>query len=608
MSDPARDRRWAWGLVPVALASGSLAYGASFDLDAFDSSELALVAVSGGLGHPPGQPVHTMLGWLLTRGPWRPLTALAWLSIAPTVLAFVLASRAVRGERASDRSGLVFASACLLLCVGLGPVRDVASRVEVYALAAALAVGAMSIARSPRGLDPRGAVSVGVLWGLAGAVNPVIAAQASWGVLAPSLALRRGRTLATVALAALFAVAASYVYPFAVRSREVHTLVWSAPSDAGSFVALILARDFSQNVSLGPAGFARNALSFALDAARSGVGVLLAVGLWGLARRRGGARDPWLGALAFATAVGGAMVASNAQYLQENPDYGGYLLLACALAFAGVLRAADDASVRARWLLSAGCAALGLAGAWAHGRPAGAIRSVAARALEGCPPRAIVVLGSDHLLFPALYLQAVEGVRPDVTVLNPGWASSSWAWRWAMTKDPSLRVDLRPGLGRVRRLEGALRARAPERPVLAERVESLALARRPEDPLQVCPRGVLWSTAEGCGDARSRSTVGTVEFLRVASAQARARRARWDQRALWSVGISLGDGARALGCAGLSARIYAASVGERAPSTIVARCGNAPWIERDPPGFLQIEDAPLRARLARAVEAASGPR
>src|SRR5690606_6885977 len=39
--------------------------------------------------------------------------------------------------------------------------------------------------------------------------------------------------------------------------------------------------------------------------------------------------------------------------------------------------------------------------------------------LRTLPPDAIYISGSDHANFPVIYLQAVEGLRPDVTLVNP---------------------------------------------------------------------------------------------------------------------------------------------------------------------------------------------
>ena len=85
-------------LVLIA-ATCSLAAGSGFDLDAFDSAELALAAVTRGLGNPPGQPLHAALGWLLTRLPAPPLATLALLSIVP--IALTCAAGVRRGDRKS---------------------------------------------------------------------------------------------------------------------------------------------------------------------------------------------------------------------------------------------------------------------------------------------------------------------------------------------------------------------------------------------------------------------------------------------------------------------------------------------------------------------------
>jgi hypothetical protein len=443
-----------------------------------------------------------------------------------------------------------------------------------------------------------------VLWGLAGATNPVVAAQGAWGVLAPLVAQRRWRSIALTTASALVSVCASYGYAFAAKARETQTLAWSAPTTARELRDLILARDFAQNVSLGVAGWLSNALAFSWDLARSGAGLFVLAGLLGLGLRRDGRRDPWLGALAFSTLVGVAMVAANARYRADNPDYGGYVLVSCALATAGVLRALATSPRTAQLAGAFGLAALGLWSALAHGRPAGSVRALAQRALDAAPPRAIEVLESDHLLFAVLYLQTVEGVRTDVTVLNPGWASSSWAWRWALARDAALRVDLRPGVGRERRLALALRERAPARAVLAERLTWLSQADAGRaGPRPFCPRGLLWSTREGC-DERARSTADAVAFLRAAGAQARASRARWDERVLLYSAASLGDGARAVGCAGVAARVYAGALDAPAPS-IARGCGTPADPSADALDLLDLRADDLRARLARATALAA---
>lgn len=580
-------------LVAIVLACASLAYGASFDLDPFDSAELALAAVNAGLAHPPGQPAHTMLGWLVTRGPWAPLAALTWLSIIPAALSLWIGLRATSshdGPAEPSPYPRAFAlGALLLVLVGLSPVRSVSARVEVYALAALFAMGAAALVR--RSQSPRALLATAALWGAAGATNPVLAAQVSWAVLGPLVRARRWRSAIALGVGAVTLTLGAYAYAFAARARETQTLVWSAPSDLRTLRALLTAKDFSSNVSLGAATWLSNALWFVADLFRTGVGVLLAIGLYGLARKdERGERDPWLGSLVFASGVGVAMVAANVVYRANNPDYGGYVLVACAIAAAGVARIVSRTDLRhtkgsvAIALLA--LAAIGLA--WARGRSSHGTRALAQRALEAAPPRAIAVLQSDHLLFAALYLQGVERVREDVIVLNPGWASSRWAWRWAQARDPSLRVDLSPGRTREQRLASALQQRSPGRAVIAENLSLLSLAGGGGS----CPRGFVWSTHEGC-DSSTRSTVETVRWIRDQAQRAALARSPWDQRLLWNTGLSMGYDARSLGCAGLAVRLFTASLGQEPPA--MRACGASP---------MRGEDTDLLSIDQRAVQRA----
>lgn len=578
-------------LAAIALACGSLAYGASFDLDPFDSAELALAAVNAGLAHPPSQPAHTMIGWLVTRGPWAPLSALTWLSIAPAALALWLGLRAPRApeDAQDDRRHALVCGALLLLFVALSPVRAVATRVEVYALAALFAVGAATLVR--RTQTPRALLATALLWGASGAANPVLAAQVAWAVLAPLVRARRWWTALALGAGAVTVTLGSYAYAFAARARETQTLVWSAPSDLRTLRDVLTAKDFSQNISLGAATWLSNALWFVADLLRSGAGALIALGVYGLARKDArGERDPWLGALLFATSVGVAMVAANVSYRANNPDYGGYVLIACALAAAGVARVGSHAKLRhPKGSIALALIALAsIALAWTQGRSSHSTRALAQRALEAAPPRAIAVLQSDHLLFSALYLQGVERVREDVIVLNPGWASSRWAWRWAQARDPSLRVDLSPGRTREQRLAFVLQQRAPGRAVIAETLPLLSLAGGGGS----CPRGFVWSTHEGC-DSATRSTAETVRWIRAQAQRAALARASWDQRLLFTTALSMGYDARSVGCAGIAVRVLSAALDQEPPA--LRACGSSP-MQRGAVDLLAID--------ARAVQRA----
>jgi hypothetical protein len=602
---------------PLALAAAtvaaiaSLSASASFDLDPFDSAELALVAVTAGLGHPPSQPAHTMLGWIATRGPWSPLAALALLSIIPFALAAALALRPplVRDRRDEDapdsppspREGALVCVSLALALAGLGPLRSVGARVEVYALAACFAVAGALVVRE-RSQDRRALVVASVLWGLAGATNPVIAAQSAWAMLAPLIRARRIVAALALGAGAVATTFASYAYTLSARTREAQTLVWSAPRRASDLVSLVFARDFSANVRVGPLAFARNGASFAWDLVTSGVALLIVVGALGFARRdpRTRERDPWLGALVWATLVGVAMVASNVVYAGNNPDYGGYVLAPATLALSGVGGLLLGAPKLVRRVGAAALATIGVLLALASGRSARVTRALAERALDAAPARALMVLESDHLLFSTLYLQRVEGRRRDLVILNPGWASSSWAWTWVKAQDPSLVVDLAPGRGRERRLATALASRGPSRAVVAETPSTLALA----GGGGLCPRAFLWSSREGCG-AETRSTVETQRFLRALAQRARASEGarsltiQWDRRLVLFTGATLGAASHSLACAGIAARTYAAALGQEPPSWVSRPCSSrasrVPGVD-----LFTVDDRALLERIERA--------
>ncbi len=599
-------------MVVVLLATLSLAYGSSFDLDGFDSAELALVAVTAGLGHPPGQPLHTILGWLLTRIGSAQLIILTLLSIVPTGIVFAFGTAsfargqtdAIPSEKPDSRSLWQNVVCVLVAVVGvtLGPVRDVATRVEVYALAAMFVMIAVHFAQSSHRF--RHAIT-GALLGCAAATNPVVAAQ-GLGVLwlfwlrkTDSRAASM-RAVIVCGLSALMTLGVCYLYAFNAVSRDTQTLVWSAPTDLRSFISVIFARDFSQNISISVGSVLGNVGEYGLSLLRSGCGVWLLLGLVGLILKDSqGRRDSLWPVAILATVVGVLMVAANGQYRANNPDYGGYVLLACGLCTKGVLRLLFRRAYSEKTLAILSCllAILSVMATLRQGRSAGVVRSLAMKVLETAPSNALLVVGADHLLFPVLYLQRVEGVRRDVTVLNPGWASSGWAWKWAQSLDRTLVVDLRRGVGREARLLSVLQNRA-NRAVISETPDIFAQLHEPSN--SVCPRGILWSSREGC-DASTRSTRATADWLRALRQRADARRDVWGQRLVRHTAVLFGDGLRRVGCSGVSVRIYAAGLGQVSPvwpPSTHSNCGFAARMNDPEPDILLIDDEVLSNRLA----------
>ena len=141
----------------------------------FDSGELALVGAQGGLGHPPGQPLVTFIHLLLAEGARRfsldPLIGISLLS--PLSMGWALSELMRVNVLFFRRIGLNLSSRQLLLSAALltvsYPIWDQARRVEVYALALALALASL---RASESLRPRIA---GIFLGGCAACNPLFA-------------------------------------------------------------------------------------------------------------------------------------------------------------------------------------------------------------------------------------------------------------------------------------------------------------------------------------------------------------------------------------------------------------------------------------------------
>ena len=76
----------------------------------------------------------------------------------------------------------------------------------------------------------------------------------------------------------------------------------------------------------------------------------------------------------------------------------------------------------------------------------------------------ILLVDSDHWIWPLFYLQEIEGRRPDVVVVSVGLSGSSWFWERLYRRHPDLRPFPVGGpggrLGRIRRFLGAQGDRA----------------------------------------------------------------------------------------------------------------------------------------------------
>ncbi len=499
----------------------------SRDLSFYDSPELALVAVEGGLGHPLGQPLHTLLGWLFARlpgvSPLFGLNLLSALAAALTVVPLVSITEALLGRPASHwapRTRWLHPNVLLPTGIGLLAVQPAlwenATRVEVYSLATLAATWAVARAAplfaEPDQPRPWSWFAVGLALGLCASVNAVIALSTALA-LAPVFALvayRRQLRLFDV----LRGVGGGLVglLPFVyipLTAGRADAFVWGAPTGGEPLRRYLSNADFVHNQGITVAQIFDNLWRWIGWAGARMLIPLILVGLvahWILGRRAGIGR----GFAPLAFGLGLLMLIQNVIFWPNIPDYLGYLAVSVGIlgagACAGILRLGALGG-RLRWVGVALGVTLVLGAVLAS--PAlyertrhrdHLARTMAEGALKTAPKGAIIIADSDHWVFPLLYLQRAEKLRPDVVVLPVGLSGASWYWKLLQGQHPKLhRFALRgPGrrIGRIRRF---LAANA-ERPVLYEHYgQALALGRQPG-----CPGAWLVADRNACGGALAR--------------------------------------------------------------------------------------------------------
>jgi len=498
---PLRARRATWIAAGAVLLYYLLTM--SRDLSFYDSAELAMVAAQGGLGHPLGQPLHTMLGWVFARIPGVPtLVGLNLLSALPAALAvvpLVSLAEALLGPDGEDaprwlRSEIALPAGVALLA--LHPALwENATRIEVYSLAMFFALwtaARFAAIFAPRGAHVGGWLGAGVALGLCASVNAVIALSTALA-LAPVLALaavrRRVAPLDVVrgAGGGLLGLLPFLYLPLVAGRKDV--FVWGAPTGGEALRRFLTNADFVHNQGITAAGIWHNFtqwLGWGWDHLLLPVVVtgLVAHGLWG--KRAGIGR----GFAALSLGLGVLMLVQNVIFWPAIPDYQGYLSVPVAVLGAGACAlVVRIAALGGRRQLLAGALGVALLGSVLISAPAvyertrhrdRVARVMAGGALDSAPPKAVIIVQSDHWAWPLLYLHEVERRRPDVVVLPTGLSGASWYWAHLYHRHGSLKkFAIRGPGGKEGRIRRFLAAQG-DRPVLYERWQlAPAVGRRP---------------------------------------------------------------------------------------------------------------------------------
>ncbi len=410
----------------------------------FDTAEFALVGAQWGLGHPPGQPLYTVLLGLAALLPGDPLVAMNFVSVLCAALCVLPAER-LMARLTEIGPRLRFA---LLLAVGaMTPVWDQATRIELYAPATLLVLLVLDLgqrAHEEARLGPRTWLLLGALTGLIAGFNPVFAllAGVSVGLLATPALLRAGplpflKAVGAAALTAGLVTGLAYLYVWQVRGAT-HTLVWGPLQTGADWLAYLGGRDYAHTEHGAWGAVPGHFALWCIWLAAQGALPVFLTGLlgWCVALRR------HLILWALPMGVGAAFAFTYGEFHPQVPDYNGYLMPALwmgAIGAAGLLQRVPRLAPAMVGLLLLSSTVLSYRPVWQRTR-AGIVapRSLATATLDSLPERALLLVESDHLVFPLMYLQSVEGRRRDVVVFNTGFGASSWYWRWLRAQHPDL--------------------------------------------------------------------------------------------------------------------------------------------------------------------------
>jgi hypothetical protein len=422
-----------------------------------DSAELAAASFGLGIAHPPGEALALLWGKLFSLLPLGSVAfrvglgqaaagAVAAALVYRLTLALVAGLDEGRVLGALGRGALGLAAA-LGFALAPGAVMA-ADRPEVYALQAALSLGALACAlHAARGREPRLALAGALLIGLGVTNHPLIAGLTGLGAALAALPLLARRAafsrvrLVVLAVAALAAGLVPLVY-LPVRAAALFqwpapdAVVWGDPRTPEGLWWVLSAHTFTAKAPLVHVTAAPGTLPFVIIEEIGMPLALLVVGGAFFMLRRTATRAAGLAVLgAGAGAVAAALMAG---FDPHNPDHRSYA--AVAMAAAAALGAAGVAALAAglgRRALGAALAFALLGATAVHVLPlpaaaclrrAAAADAVGGQLLASLPPRAALLTSHFESAFLAAYHRLVEGRRPDVAwshlgfVRGPGYA------------------------------------------------------------------------------------------------------------------------------------------------------------------------------------------
>ena len=479
----------------------------------FDSGELALSAHTWGLGHPPGQPLYTAVGALISTFPGAPLwwlNQLSCLSISLSIPALYILHEALsadhsqKGSDTRDASHQLSHSPQLTRPMSLHlitasvplfyPIWDQGARIEVYAMGTlfalwSLAWSASAIYRSDSGSQRRmWALWSGISLGMCGATQPIFAIAAG-GTLLWSGRSNLRWALPHGALGVSLGFLLPHLYIIWV-TQESDGFIWGTWTDLHSILHYFSGGDYGHTPHAAWEQVPEHALRWLLWMYEQGGGLWLLFGWGGWALSPSKAHLSWI---VPSVMIGGLFPLTYETYWPEIPDYSGYFLPALCLGLLGFWWVALHLTRSYGRVVSYLFALALIAPLISQGPPLShrdrsshhLPLTLAQDWLSSLPPQSVLLVSSDHWVFPLIYAQEVQGARPDILVINLGFEQSSWYWRWLIARhsDALKEIDLNtPRLPQLKR-------RLPHRPIFSESLWGMsALMSKPP-----CPARWGWS-------------------------------------------------------------------------------------------------------------------
>jgi len=450
----------------VSAVAAALLYAASNPgvVGLIDSGELMAVVMSGGVAHPTGYPLFTLLGYALA--PWAgesPPALLAWLSHGPAALTVgLLCGVVARTMLRAGHGALHAALSAALVAAALGSSRSfwlAAGEIEVYTLTALLSAVLLALAWEGLGTSAnRTRRRLFLLWclifGLAAGNHLSVLATAPAGLWLLSALPRRTRFTDTARGTAWALLGATVVLQLPLRAGAAPLLNWGDPSTSAAFLRHLRGAQYQVWMfTRGPAELATAAADLIRIELVEDIPALVAVVALGLILTR---RLPRRGAMLLAVAAANLLLTLN----YEIPDIRSYLIPG-EVALALLAGAALAGLGRRGWIAAQSAALVLVVVAGVVSAPVAAradyrvVDDYARTLLEGLEPRAVLLTDRWDAYSSAIYLQQVEGLREDVALVDKELLRRSWYYGYLERVAPDLHAAVRTD---VREFLDALRA------------------------------------------------------------------------------------------------------------------------------------------------------